>query len=215
MQIIKQKKKEQVMIRIAVLASGRGSNLQAIIDAIQSGQINGKVEIVISDNPDAYALERAKKYQIDTLVAYFKQFKNKQEYEQKILEHLEKYNIDLIVLAGYMRLLSSRFIKKYRYCIINIHPALLPAFPGLHAQRQALEYGVKVSGCTVHFVDEGMDTGPIILQKAVEVKQSDNEEILSDRILKYEHQLLPKAIQLFAENKIQIRNNKTTYLKEY
>ncbi len=203
------------MIRIAVLASGRGSNLQAIIDAIQSGHINGKVEIVISDNPDAYALERAKKYQIDTLVAYFKQFKNKQEYEQKILEHLEKYNIDLIVLAGYMRLLSSRFIKKYRYSIINIHPALLPAFPGLHAQRQALEYGVKVSGCTVHFVDEGMDTGPIILQKAVEVKQSDNEEILSNRILKYEHELLPKAIQLFAENKIQIRNNKTTYLKEY
>jgi phosphoribosylglycinamide formyltransferase 1 len=201
------------MIWIAVLASGRGTNLQAIIDAIRAGQINGEIKIVISDNPEAYALERAKKDQITTQVVYYKQYHSKKEYEQEILIHLENYNIDLVVLAGYMRLLSPMFIKKYHHRIINIHPALLPSFPGLHAQRQAIEYGVKISGCTVHFVDEGIDTGPIIIQKAVEVMQSDTEEALSNRILAYEHKLLPRAIQLFARNKIQIQNNKV-YIKE-
>jgi len=196
------------MIDIAVLASGRGTNLQAIIDAIKVGKIDGKIKIVISDNPEAYALKRAQDNQIDTMVFSYKQYNNKKEYEQEILNCLINNNIGLIVLAGYMRLLGSRLIKEYRYRIINIHPALLPSFPGLHAQRQAIEYGVKVSGCTVHFVDEGMDTGPIILQKAVEVKQNDTEEVLSDRILKYEHKLLPRAIQLFARNKIHIQNNK-------
>jgi len=196
------------MIDIAVLASGRGTNLQAIIDAIKVGKIDGKIKIVISDNLEAYALKRAQDNQIDTMVFSYKQYNNKKEYEQEILNCLINNNIGLIVLAGYMRLLGSRLIKEYRYRIINIHPALLPSFPGLHAQRQAIEYGVKVSGCTVHFVDEGMDTGPIILQKAVEVKQNDTEEVLSDRILKYEHKLLPRAIQLFARNKIHIQNNK-------
>ena len=196
------------MIDIAVLASGRGTNLQAIIDAIKVGKIDGKIKIVISDNPEAYALKRAQDNQIDTMVFSYKQYNNKKEYEQEILNCLINNNIGLIVLAGYMRLLGSRIIKEYRYRIINIHPALLPSFPGLHAQRQAIEYGVKVSGCTVHFVDEGMDTGPIILQKGVEVKQNDTEEVLSDRILKYEHKLLPRAIQLFARNKIHIQNNK-------
>ena len=200
------------MIRIAVLASGRGTNLQAIIKAIQTGQIDGEIKIVISDNPKAYALKRAKVNQIKTQVVCYKQYPSKREYELEILKHLTNYNIDLVVLAGYMRLLGSVFIKQYRHRIINIHPALLPAFPGLHAQRQAIDYGVKISGCTVHFVDEGMDTGPIILQKAVEIKQSDNEESLSNRILKYEHQLLPEAIRLFAQDKIQIKNNKV-YLK--
>ncbi len=196
------------MIRIAVLASGRGTNLQAIIEAIKAGKIDGKIGIVISDNPEAYALKRAKNNQIKTQVVCYKQYPSKREYELEILKHLTNFSIDLVVLAGYMRLLSSAFIKEYRHRIINIHPALLPAFPGLHAQRQAIEYGVKISGCTVHFVDEGMDTGPIILQKAIEVKQSDNEESLSNRILKYEHRLLPRAIQLFAQGKIQIKNNK-------
>ncbi len=196
------------MIRIAVLASGRGTNLQAIIKAIQTGQIDGEIKIVISDNPKAYALKRAKVNQIKTQVVCYKQYPSKREYELEILKHLTNYNIDLVVLAGYMRLLGFAFIKQYRHRIINIHPALLPAFPGLHAQRQAIDYGVKISGCTVHFVDEGMDTGPIILQKAVEIKQSDNEESLSNRILKYEHQLLPEAIRLFAQNKIQIQDNK-------
>jgi len=196
------------MIRIAVLASGRGTNLQAIIDKIKDGKINGQIKIVISDNPEAYALKRAKNNQIETNVVCYRQYQRKREYEQEILRLLKNYNIDLVVLAGYMRLLSPAFIKEYRYRIINIHPALLPSFPGLHAQRKALEYGVKISGCTVHFVDEGMDTGPIILQKAVEVKQSDDEESLPNRILKYEHQLLPEAIRLFAQNKIQIQDNK-------
>lgn len=201
------------MINIAVLASGRGTNLQAIIDAIKAGQIDGKIKIVISDNPKAYALKRAKAYGIDNVAFPYKKYKNKEEYEQQIFDCLISYNIDLVVLAGYMRILGSGIIKEYRNRIINIHPALLPSFPGLYAHRQAIEYGVKISGCTVHFVDEGMDTGPIILQKAVEVKQNDTEEDLSERILKYEHKLLPKAIRLFAQNKIQIKNNKV-YIKE-
>ena len=201
------------MIDIAVLASGRGTNLQAIIDAIKAGKIDGKIKIVISDNPEAYALKRAQDNQIDTMVFPYKQYNNKKEYEQKILNCLINNNIGLIVLAGYMRLLSSRIIKEYRHRIINIHPALLPSFPGLHAQRQAIEYGVKISGCTVHFVDEGMDTGPIILQKAVEVRKSDSKETLSKRILEYEHQVLARAIQLFAQNKIHIQNNKV-YIEE-
>jgi phosphoribosylglycinamide formyltransferase 1 len=201
------------MINIAVLASGRGTNLQAIIDAIKAGQIEGKIKIVISDNPKAYALKRAEACGIDNIAFPYKKYKNKEEYEQGILDYLINYNIDLVVLAGYMRIVGSKIIKEYRHRIINIHPALLPSFPGLHAQRQAIEYGVKLSGCTVHLVDEGMDTGPIILQKAVEVKQNDTEEDLSDRILIYEHKLLPIAIQLFAQNKIQVKNNKV-YIRE-
>lgn len=196
------------MINIAVLVSGRGTNLQAIINAIRKKQLDGEIKIVISDNRNAYALERAKRNGIDTLVVPYVEFKNKNEYEQVIIENIDNNSIDLIVLAGYMRILSSSFVKKYRYRIINIHPALLPSFPGLDAQRQAIEYGVKVSGCTVHFVDEGVDTGPIILQKAVEVKESDDIDSLSKRILKYEHKLLPEAIQLFAEGKINITKNR-------
>lgn len=195
------------MINIAVLVSGRGTNLQAIIDDIKKGRIDGSIKIVISDNPDAYALERAHRNNIKTEIVLYKRFNSKKEYEEVILKHLSIYKIDLIVLAGYMRLLSSNFVQKYHHRIINIHPALLPAFPGLNAQRQALRYGVKVSGCTVHFVDEGLDSGPIILQKAVKVKQDDDEESLSRRILKYEHQLLPKAIQLFALDRIKIIKN--------
>jgi phosphoribosylglycinamide formyltransferase-1 len=201
------------MINIAVLASGRGTNLQAIIDAIKAGKIEGKIKIVISDNPKAYALKRAQACGIDNITFPYKNYKTKKVYEQEILDCLISYNIDLIVLAGYMRILGREIIKEYRHRIINIHPALLPSFPGLHTHRQAIEYGVKISGCTVHFVDEGMDTGPIILQKAVEVKQDDTEEALSDRILVYEHKLLPMAIQLFAQNKIQVKNKKV-YIKE-
>lgn len=201
------------MINIAVLVSGRGTNLQAIIDAIKKGRIDGSIKIVISDNPEAYALERAHRNNINTEAVLYKKFNSKKEYEEVILKHLYVYKIDLIVLAGYMRLLSSNFVQKYHHRIINIHPALLPAFPGLNAQRQALRYGVKVSGCTVHFVDEGLDSGPIILQKAVKVKQDDDEESLSRRILKYEHQLLPRAIQLFAQDRIKIIKN-IVFLKE-
>jgi len=195
------------MINIAVLASGRGTNLQAIINAVQEGKIDGTIKIVISDNEKAYALKRARDNRINTMVFPYKSYKNKENYEDQIINCLKNNNIDLVVLAGYMRLLGSKIINNYRYRIINIHPALLPSFPGLNAQKQALQYGVKISGCTVHFVDEGIDTGPIILQHAVEVKQTDNEEALSDRILKYEHQLLPRAIQLFAKKRITIEKN--------
>lgn len=201
------------MINIAVLVSGRGTNLQAIINAVNRGAIDGKIEIVLSDNPGAYALKRAKRNDIKTQVVNYKSFSSKEEYEQEIMQQLDNYRVDLIVLAGYMRILGSGFIEKYRYRIINIHPALLPAFPGLNAQRQALKYGVKISGCTIHFVDEGMDSGPIILQKAIKVRQSDDEESLSKRILKYEHQLLPRAIQLYAQNKIQILDNRRVHIK--
>lgn len=199
------------MINIAVLVSGRGTNLQAIINAIKRGRMDGEIKIVISDNPRAYALERAKKANIKTKAVPYKKYPGKEEYEREVLNLLDDNRIDLIVLAGYMRLLGSKIVKKYKYRIINIHPSLLPAFPGLKAQRQALEYGVKVSGCTVHFVDEGLDSGPIILQKAMKVRPCDNEESLSKRILKYEHQLLLQAIQLFARHKVEIIDNKVYF----
>jgi len=200
------------MINIGVLVSGRGTNLQSIIDAIREGKIEGRISIVISDNRKAFALKRAEKSNIETRYIDFKSFKNREDYDKKIVEYLKEKNVDLVVLAGYMRILSPYFIKMYKNRIMNIHPALLPSFPGLHAQRQAVEYGVKVSGCTVHFVDEGVDSGPIILQKAVEVEDSDTEESLAERILKEEHQIYPRAIQLFSEGKLVIKGRKV-YIK--
>ena len=196
------------MINIGVLASGRGTNLQAIIEAIKEGKIEGRISIVISDNRDAFALKRAEQYNIDTRYVNFKEFKNREDYDKEIIKILEEKKIDLVVLAGYMRILSSYFIKMYKNRIMNIHPALLPSFPGLHVQRQAIEYGVKVSGCTVHFVDEGVDSGPIVLQKAVEVKDVDTEESLAERILKEEHKIYTRAIQLFSEGRLIIKGRK-------
>ena len=200
------------MINIGVLVSGRGTNLQSIIDAIREGKIEGRISIVISDNRKAFALKRAEKSNIETRYIDFKSFKNREDYDKKIVEYLKEKDVDLVVLAGYMRILSPYFIKMYKNRIMNIHPALLPSFPGLHAQRQAVEYGVKVSGCTVHFVDEGVDSGPIILQKAVEVEDSDTEESLAERILKEEHQIYPRAIQLFSEGRLVIKGRKV-YIK--
>lgn len=196
------------MINIGVLASGRGTNLQAIIEAIEEGKIEGRISIVISDNRDAFALKRAKQNNIETKYINFKSFKNREDYDKKIMECLKEKDVDLVVLAGYMRILSSYFIKMYKNKIMNIHPALLPSFPGLHAQKQAVEYGVKISGCTVHFVDEGVDSGPIILQNSVEVKAADTEESLAERILKEEHQIYPKAIQLFSEGRLMIKGRR-------
>ena len=200
------------MINIGVLVSGRGTNLQSIIDAIREGKIEGRISIVISDNRKAFALKRAEKSNIETRYIDFKSFKNREDYDKKIVEYLKEKDVDLVVLAGYMRILSPYFIKMYKNRIMNIHPALLPSFPGLHAQRQAVEYGVKVSGCTVHFVDEGVDSGPIILQKAVEVEDNDTEESLAERILKEEHQIYPRAIQLFSEGRLVIKGRKV-YIK--
>ncbi len=201
------------MINIGVLVSGRGTNLQAIIEAIEEGKIEGKIKIVISDNLDAYALKRAKQHNIETQYINHKEFKNREDYDKKIVETLENKEVELVVLAGYMRILSSYFIKAYKNKIINIHPALLPSFPGLRAQKQAVEYGVKISGCTVHFVDEGMDSGPIILQSAVEVSKDDTEESLAERILKEEHQIYSQAIQLFSQGRLIIKGRKV-YIKK-
>jgi phosphoribosylglycinamide formyltransferase-1 len=201
------------MINIGVLVSGRGTNLQAIIEAIEEGKIEGKIKIVISDNLDAYALKRAEQYNIETQYINHKEFKNREDYDKKIVETLENKEVELVVLAGYMRILSSYFIKAYKNKIINIHPALLPSFPGLRAQKQAVEYGVKISGCTVHFVDEGVDSGPIILQSAVEVSEDDTEESLAERILKEEHQIYSQAIQLFSQGRLIIKGRKV-YIKK-
>lgn len=201
------------MINIGVLVSGRGTNLQAIIEAIEEGKIEGKIKIVISDNLNSYALKRASQYHLETQYINHKEFKNREDYDKKIVETLENKEVELVVLAGYMRILSSYFIKAYKNKIINIHPALLPSFPGLRAQKQAIEYGVKISGCTVHFVDEGMDSGPIILQSAVEVSEDDTEESLAERILKEEHQIYAQAIQLFSQGRLIIKGRKV-YIKK-
>ena len=200
--------KEKIMVNIGILVSGRGTNLQAIIEAIEEGKIAGEIKVVISDNPDAYALKRAQQYHIDTLYINFKEFKNRENYDKEIIKTLKEKKIDLVVLAGYMRILSSYFIRAYQNKIMNIHPALLPSFPGLHAQKQAIEDGVKVSGCTVHFVDEGVDSGPIILQKAVEVSDDDTEESLTEKILQEEHLIYPQAIQLFSEGRLIIKGRR-------
>ena len=196
------------MINIGVLVSGRGTNLQAIIDATKEGKVEGKITIVISDNQDAYALKRARENNLETRYIDFKSFKTREDYDKKIEEYLREKDVDLVVLAGYMKILSPYFIKVFQNRIINIHPALLPSFPGLHAQRQAIEYGVKISGCTVHFVDKEIDAGPIILQKAVEVSDMDNEKSLEEKILQEEHQILIQAIQLFAQGRLIIKGRR-------
>lgn len=190
--------------KIVVLVSGRGTNLQALIEATQSGYIPGKISLVISDNPQALALERARKASIPTLILDYHTFPNKRAYEDALLQVLEKENPYLVCLAGYMRIVGKKIIAQFRERIMNIHPSLLPAFPGLEAQKQALEYGVKVSGCTVHLVDEGMDTGPIILQASCPVEDEDTVESLSERILQYEHQIYPQAVKLFLEDKLNV-----------
>jgi phosphoribosylglycinamide formyltransferase-1 len=196
------------MINIGVLISGRGSNLQAIIDASEKGDIPAKVAVVVSNNPKAHGLERAKKHNIPTAVFDPKAFSDKNIYELEIVKTLKKKKVELICLAGYMRIVGPVLLEHFYGKMINIHPSLLPSFPGLHAQKQALEHGAKVSGVTVHFVDEGCDTGPIILQTAVPVLDDDTEEDLSDRILEQEHKIYPEAIKLFAEGKLKIEGRR-------
>ena len=191
-------------IRIAVLASGRGSNLLAIMQAISDGAIDGEIAVVLSDKENAMALEHARKAGIPAYHVNPKAFADKSEYEAKLLEYIVQADCQLICLAGYMRILGAYFIGNAPCPIMNIHPALLPSFPGLHGQKQALDYGVKVAGCTVHFVDEGMDSGAIILQKTVPVLDNDTEDTLSARILVQEHKAYPEAIQLFAQGKLEL-----------
>ncbi len=196
--------------RLGVLVSGRGTNLQAIIDWIEKEKPNAKIALVVSNKENAPALERCKRHGIEAIYINPKSFENKVAFDQAMAARLKENSIDLICLAGFMRILSREFIQAFPKKIINIHPSLLPAFPGLHAQKQALEYGVKLAGCTVHFVDEGVDTGPIICQASVPVFDDDSEETLSDRILTEEHKLYPKAIQSIMNGQIVICGRKTT-----
>lgn len=189
-----------------MLVSGRGSNLQSVIDNIENGYITGAgIAVVISDVESAYALERARKHGINAVFADPAAYPDRAGFEARITEIIDGFNADLVLLAGYMRLLSSDFVRKYKNRIINIHPALLPSFPGLHGQKQALDYGVKVAGCTVHFVDEGMDSGPIILQRCVPVVEGDTEDSLAERILREEHRIFPEAVKLYAEGRLDVR----------
>jgi phosphoribosylglycinamide formyltransferase (EC 2.1.2.2) len=196
------------MKKIAVLASGRGSNFQAIIDAIEEGYIPADCVCLITDNRHAYALDRAALAGIPVRILDYGSFTGRQEYDRVLKDTMEQCGADLYILCGYMRLLDPATVRAFHHCIINIHPALLPSFPGLHAQRQALEYGVAVSGCTVHFVDEGMDTGPIILQQCVPVFPDDDEETLSLRILNQEHEILVEATKLFCEDRLRIKGRR-------
>lgn len=193
------------MKRIAVLASGRGSNFQAVIDAIRKGTIPAVCERLITDNPHAYAVERAKRADIPVSIVPFESFRSKERFEQELLRVMRGVDPDLFILAGYMRILGSPIVHAFSGKIINIHPALLPSFPGLHAQRQTIAYGAKVSGCTVHFVDEGTDTGPVIVQMCVPVREEDDEDRLAARILRKEHRALVAAVRLYCEGKIQIQ----------
>lgn len=189
---------------LGVLVSGRGSNLQAILDAILAERLKAKIGIVISDNPDAVALKRVAGFDIATAVIERRKFADKRSFEQAIANELSLHHVELVLLAGFMRILSSEFIGQFPGRIMNIHPALLPAFPGLDAQAQAIRYGVKVSGCTVHFVDEGVDTGPIILQEAVPVLAGDDEHSLAERILHVEHKLYPRAVGLYCDGRLSV-----------
>ncbi|MBI3995302.1 MAG: phosphoribosylglycinamide formyltransferase [Nitrospirae bacterium] len=191
-------------LRLGVLVSGRGSNLEAIIHAGPSVQMNATVAVVISDRAQSQALEHARRSQIPAIHLNPKTHASREDYDTEVVRLLREHRADLVVLAGYMRLITSRLIEPYRNRIINIHPSLLPSFPGLHAHRQALEWGVRISGCTVHFVNEAMDQGPIIIQAAVPVLDGDTEEMLEARVLEQEHRILPQAIQFLAEDRLEI-----------
>jgi phosphoribosylglycinamide formyltransferase 1 len=189
---------------LGVLASGRGSNLQAIIDAIDAGRCPARVAVVVSDRKDAPALDRARRAAIRGVHLDPRAFPDRAAFDQAVAGVLDEGGVELVCLAGYMRLLSPELVRRYRGRILNVHPALLPTFPGLHAQRQALEHGVKVSGATVHFVDEGVDTGPIVLQSAVPVLEGETEASLTARILVEEHRLYSEAIRLYAEGRLEV-----------
>ncbi|MBO8158306.1 phosphoribosylglycinamide formyltransferase [Thermosyntropha sp.] len=201
-------------LKLGVLASGRGSNFLAIYEAIKEEKLNAEIKVLISDKKDAPALKKAEERGIDSVLIDPALFENKESFEKRIVTVLKEYEVDLIVLAGYMRLLGKTVLKAYPLRIVNIHPALLPSFTGLDAQRQALEYGVRYSGCTVHIVDEGMDTGPIILQAVVPVYQDDTVESLSERILQEEHKIYWQAIKLLSEGRVYLEGRRIIIMDE-
>lgn len=206
------------MIRLGVLASGRGSNLQAILDAIEAETVTANVAVVISNKERAPALTCADRHGVPSVFLDPKFVADapdpREAYDRQLLEQLKRYEVELVILAGYMKIVTPVLIRAYEWRMMNVHPSLLPSFPGLNAQRQALNHGVKVAGCTVHFVTENVDEGPIILQRAVPVHEGDTEDALSDRILKEEHRLLPNAIQLFAAGRLRVEGQRVHVRRE-
>ncbi|HIJ80252.1 MAG TPA: phosphoribosylglycinamide formyltransferase [Desulfuromonadales bacterium] len=190
--------------KLGVLVSGSGTNLQSIIDSIESGHIAASIACVISNKPGVFALARAERHGIPVIVHENCLFSDRKQYDAALVKILREYGVDLVVMAGFMRILSDVMVTAFPNAIMNIHPALLPSFPGLHAQQQALDYGVRYSGCTVHFVDCGTDTGPIIIQAVVPVNEDDTEDTLSARIQKEEHRIFPEAIKLFTESRLHV-----------
>jgi len=195
-------------VPVAVLISGRGTNLAALLAACAAPDYPARIAVVLSNNPTAAGLERAREAGVATAVVDHHDYPSREEHERAVAELLREHEVEWVCLAGYQRLLRGALLEQFRHRILNVHPALLPAFPGTHAQRQALEYGVRVSGCTVHFVDEGVDTGPVILQASVPVQPDDTEEKLSERILKEEHRLYAEALRLAAGGRLRIEGRK-------
>ncbi|MFA5514940.1 MAG: phosphoribosylglycinamide formyltransferase [Desulfuromonadales bacterium] len=195
-------------IKLGVLVSGGGTNLQSIIDNCRDGRINAEIALVVSNNPLAGALERCRQAGVAYRVIDNRQFADRESFDAAVVAALRESAVELVCLAGFMRLISSSFLQAFPGRVMNIHPALLPAFPGLHVQRKALEYGARFSGCTVHFVDAGLDTGPIIIQAVVPVLDDDDEKSLAERILQQEHLAYPRAIQLFAEGRLRIEGRR-------
>ncbi len=199
-------------LRLGVLASGGGSNLQSIIDRCADQSLTAEIAILICNNPDSGALTRAENAGIKTCCINHRDFDQRAVFDRQVVQQLQAAEVELVVLAGFMRIIGPIFLEAFPQRIINIHPALLPAFPGLHVQQQAIDYGARFSGCTVHFVDDGVDTGPIILQAVVPVLDEDSAEDLTARILVEEHKIYPRAIQLFAEGRLQIEGRRVRIL---
>ncbi|NWF57007.1 MAG: phosphoribosylglycinamide formyltransferase [Syntrophaceae bacterium] len=195
------------MVNLGVLVSGSGSNLQAIIDNIEAGRVDARIQVVISNVPGVYALERAKKHGLLHRVILHKGL-NREEYDQKVVEALKARDVELVVLAGFMRIITPVLLRAFPMRVMNIHPALLPAFPGTHVWQTQIDYGVKFAGCTVHFVDEGTDTGPIIIQAVVPVYDEDTADTLNARILKQEHKIYSQAIQMYAEGRLEVQGRR-------
>lgn len=202
------------VLKIGVLASGSGTNLQSIIDNIEAGKLQAEIACVLSNNIASIALERAQRHGIPTLHIDHRNFTGREAYDAALVETLREFGVGLVVLAGFMRIITPVLLNAFPAAVMNIHPAILPAFPGLHAQRQALDYGVKVSGCSVHFVDAGTDTGPIIIQAAVPVLEGDTEASLSARILVEEHRIYPEALRLFAAGRLKVEGRKVVISPE-
>ncbi|MDI9570027.1 MAG: phosphoribosylglycinamide formyltransferase [Pseudomonadota bacterium] len=195
-------------LNLGVLVSGGGSNLQAIIDNIEAGRLDARIRIVISNNADAFSLQRCRNHKVAAIVVDHRDYASREDFDQRLIDILRSHDVELVIMAGFMRILTEAFLAAFPMRIMNIHPALLPAFPGLHVQKQALDYGVRFSGCTVHFADGGVDTGPIIIQAVVPVFDEDNEELLAARILREEHRIYSRAIQWYAEGRLEVRGRK-------